>query len=1682
MKKNNICTKTISGIVALTASLVLTFASCSNGMNLKDGLENSSDGKTYIKINAVSGMERTLSPKSDGLVEKLTSLKLKGTPRIVIADDAPVTEPEEVELAKADSFEELSKMAIPVEEGYWSFVLTADLEGVTFSGESSAQIKKGNVNTVTIKMSPETQYGGMSITVEFTGEADKVKATLYNEEGTEDLNTQTFNSSNFKNLGENKHSVTYTRRAADEQLAPGSYRLLFEFYENEDERVEYPLNSVENIVRVTAGINTSAVIKLDLNELYSITYETAGGRLASADDILTNKYSRKNGVALPTMKKEGYAFAGWFDNAGFEGNPITEIDEGSTGNKTLYAGFTNSVTVAANGNGATCNGMTGAFNSIETALMKINEWGDPSVDYTIYIDGTVTGSQVIKDTTDTIAAKSITLCGKNGLDDDKPQDVLDGNNDDPDVYGPVLTILTTVQVNINNLTISNGSSGILAGDDSANDQKVNVNVNLLEGCLITGNGSSSGVQIAAGQVTLDGGIISGNTREHGAGVYLYGGEFIMESGSIHDNSADYRGAGVYVANGTFTMNGGEIYSNTSENQLDGGGVYVENGTFTMNDGEIYSNTSDNQLNGGGVYVGWNEDSDNPLIGKFIMNGGTIHDHDAALGGGVYIDGLDLPETFTGTVSFVMKGGTISGNSSEGDANGGIGGGGVLVYGKNASFTMKDGTITGNTSGGYGGGVCVYDDASFVMEGGTIGGDDDSDGNISNGASTGYGGGVHMAGGSFTMSGGTISHNQSCATSVFGGGAVCLTSDSIFEMSAGIINNNSTSNNGGAVLIGPSAKFEMSGGTISDNKANAGKGVYLSADTSRFILNGSSIDIATSDDIYLPNNAYVTIATNDLMDNIKITLTPESYSEENHVLLADNEADLSLAYDIFAVTPQVSADGSGGTIKWCVTEEGKLARDGVQTYYVDASADTAGASDTGDGSAAKPFATITSALAKIEANAKEDLAYTIVVSGLTSENVGIGATYNTSDRQWEKNDNLKAASITLQGSSESTGTAGNGIGTPEYNMVTPLYVAATNIPVTLTNFTIKYSYADEGAAIYLAENSNVTLSSGTVINGDGSNNSDCNGAIYVSNATLTLKDDASIANWKLGDGAGIYVTGTNSKVYMKGNSSITGCVGSNGGGIYVTGQNSEVYMEENSSITSCTGSSGGGIYVSEGKVYMSDNAVIGGNGTGCTASMWGGGVYVDTAGTFEMDEDATIQYCTISTGGNGGAGVFVKGTFNFMNGKIINNQDSGNSGGGGIYLRDGGKVTMTGGEISNNQSTSNGGGVYFGVQGSACQFDMQGGSISNNTLTDTGTYVNGKGVYVCNSYTDNIKNIFKMSGNAVVASNNDVSLITYGTNPTDEYRAKITIAGALKGTTPVATITPETYGADIQVLELADNAGTTLPAEYSKFDVTPQAITGSTVGTYWRTTETGTIETFTFGTKDSGETKELFDIVFVDGTATPYTADLELTDKQKAGAVAIIFYTGSTSEGDLGVKTLGLGVNQEKISHWAPYGTSGNTMTFEALAVTESATAPEEGTYYWSKDSKYYTGYVNGSDSWSLIQAADSDASEQNYPVFAWANNYDATYSTGVVTENWYIPSVAEFVAMDSNYKTINEILKMLGKTELVTYKTRYSGDDSYWTSNTNNSYTYAWQFELSSSPTSSTRNNQPYYAVAIRQF
>jgi hypothetical protein len=182
-------------------------------------------------------------------------------------------------------------------------------------------------------------------------------------------------------------------------------------------------------------------------------------------------------------------------------------------------------------------------------------------------------------------------------------------------------------------------------------------------------------------------ILTGLAKNSNHLVFVDGGSFIMNGGTLTGNNIYNKGGAVYVKAGVFTMNGGAISGNNSTNYA-GGGVCVESGTFTMMNGTISGNTANR---GGGVYV---------VSGTFTMNGGTISGNTTSSGGGggVYVER---------GAAFIKSGtaGIIYGsNASEGQANKASDGQAVYVSsGKKRNTTARiSNAITTNQSGTAGG--------------------------------------------------------------------------------------------------------------------------------------------------------------------------------------------------------------------------------------------------------------------------------------------------------------------------------------------------------------------------------------------------------------------------------------------------------------------------------------------------------------------------------------------------------------------------------------------------------------------------------------------------------------------------------------------------------------------------------------------------------------------------------------------------------------------------------------------------------------------------------------------------------------------------------------------------------------------------------------------------------------------
>jgi len=165
-----------------------------------------------------------------------------------------------------------------------------------------------------------------------------------------------------------------------------------------------------------------------------------------------------------------------------------------------------------------------------------------------------------------------------------------------DNYSPVGILTMSENAEISN----NNTSTTIDGYDwtTTNGGGVYVKNLVMNGGRIINNtakGNGGGVYVERG--TLSGNArISDNTANMGGGVYLQGysdSPITMEGGEISGNKAEY-GAGVFIESGTLNHKGGTITGNEAE--FIGGGVYVGKNqyypvTYTAGGGRVTGNTS-----------------------------------------------------------------------------------------------------------------------------------------------------------------------------------------------------------------------------------------------------------------------------------------------------------------------------------------------------------------------------------------------------------------------------------------------------------------------------------------------------------------------------------------------------------------------------------------------------------------------------------------------------------------------------------------------------------------------------------------------------------------------------------------------------------------------------------------------------------------------------------------------------------------------------------------------------------------------------------------------------------------------------------------------------------------------------------------------------------------------------------
>lgn len=272
-------------------------------------------------------------------------------------------------------------------------------------------------------------------------------------------------------------------------------------------------------------------------------------------------------------------------------------------------------------------------------------------------------------------------------------------------------------------------------------------------------------------------------------------------------------------------------------------------------------------------------------------------------------------------------------------------------------------------------------------------------------------------------------------------------------------------------------------------------------------------------------------------------------------------------------------------------------------------------------------------------------------------------------------------------------------------------------------------------------------------------------------------------WELVDGSS-----TSSKTVNGG--IITGGKAQKGGGVYVA-PGGKLHMT-GGSIVGCQAKDGGGVYLDDdsqtdasSEFTMTDSSII-----GCTASGHGGGVAVNPACKFTMDNDSEIRSCTARLGGGvytNNSGTNGPGVFTLRNGAILsctaNPSDYLFSQGGGVYnlgafiMKSGTikgctaiKERPTGGVLNRREFTMSGGMIG--------ESENDESHVYNDAITAAVFTISGDATIYTNVANDSRLNadggkVFGEVTNAVKNWSSAVIAGTEGVAGSTEFKGKVT---------------------------------------------------------------------------------------------------------------------------------------------------------------------------------------------------------------------------------------------------------------------------------------------------------------------
>ncbi|SFI50835.1 Formylglycine-generating enzyme, required for sulfatase activity, contains SUMF1/FGE domain [Treponema bryantii] len=246
----------------------------------------------------------------------------------------------------------------------------------------------------------------------------------------------------------------------------------------------------------------------------------------------------------------------------------------------------------------------------------------------------------------------------------------------------------------------------------------------------------------------------------------------------------------------------------------------------------------------------------------------------------------------------------------------------------------------------------------------------------------------------------------------------------------------------------------------------------------------------------------------------------------------------------------------------------------------------------------------------------------------------------------------------------------------------------------------------------------------------------------------------------------------------------------------------------------------------------------------------------------------------------------------------------------------------------------------------------------------------------------------------------------------------------------------------------------------------------------------------FGNIIPSAEKEVGDIVFNDGSATPYTTGLALTSQQRNSAVALIYYKGTALNGrvtDTSVRTIGVGLknNQDGLS-WCLSSASAwehNITTIQCAPDVGGSAGNYTFINATMRSGDANLQFINAYCNQNGLSTDSGNAT--NYPAFYFGKNYKDISGSKVrgtaCEDGWYLPTLAEIfyiykciVDIPNGFKLNDSILDLGGDS---------FGPYDYWTASqyTEDEYN-AYIFKFGNGECGNAGKHLQYYTCCIRDF